>query len=344
MECSKCNNKITEKYEIIPMYKNWCSQCIEKNNIKSYENLWNEWIKNKSSMEIDRLIEKYAISRYMIPLDGGFQKCPKDDSNRFMTRYEFYNYERLVEHWEQTNKYVCSYNILRIILPCFYCGSKCTPETRKIFNLSKMSFKCICGRRSGTRDPPGFSSGTLQCECYDVSNDYTNTRFRIESEIKKCERTKEPINDDLIKKLENIKKDNHEKKFICEHVSYGDCKYVCSFHDSTDLVVYPKNPERTTFVRGLTRNDIEQSVPNLLKYYDEDDYFMSYIFACLNCKKSQTFRGDHVAFEIGDIFECQHCNNPFTYIKISNKGPFNVPKEYQFIVDKINKKENKKKK
>ena len=65
---------------------------------------------------------------------------------------------------------------------------------------------------------------------------------------------------------------------------------------------------------------------------------MSYIFACLNCKKCQTFRGDHVAFEIGDVFECQHCNNPFIYIKISDKGPIKLPDKFQFIVDKINKK------
>ena len=337
MECLKCSEKIDKKYTAIPMYEEWCSKCIDKYDIKSYEQYWNTWINNKSTSEIDRLIEKYAVSNNKIPDDGGYIKCPKNKEEKYMTRYEFYDYERLVKHWEQTEKYVCSYNILRIILPCFYCGTKCTPITRKIFNLTKMSFKCACGRKSGMKTSFGFSEGTLQCECVDVVNSFTNKRFNIEYNIAKNKRNNLPF-DELNEELDIIKKNNHDNKFICDKVGYNDDVYVCSSHDSTDLVVLPKKPERSTFVRGLTSKDIEESSPNLLKYYDEDDYFMSYIFTCLHCIKTYSFRGDHVAFEIGDVFKCQYCQNPYTYIKISNKEPAHLPKEYQFIIDKVNKK------
>ena len=334
MECLKCSQPFETKYEIMPHYKDWCGNCIEKYNIKSREPLWEEWIKAKSDSEIDRLIEKYAIYNNRIPeKDGGFYKCPENNDETYMNRYGFYNYDRLIEQWNVSGNYVCSYRLLQFILPCFSCGSICTPETRKLINTKKMYFKCICGLKYSRKQ-----NGIMQCECSNVADNYSSTKHKIQFEILKKERNNEPVDESLLKKLEEFNKKNQENKFICDSVIYGDCSVVCSSHDSIDLVVRPEKTESAIFCRGVTKEDIEESSPNLLKYYDKDDYFMSYIFACLNCKKCQTFRGDHVAFEIGDVFECQHCNNPFTYIKISDKDPIKLPEKFQFIVDKINKK------
>ena len=154
-----------------------------------------------------------------------------------------------------------------------------------------------------------------QCECENVQDDINAIKYH------------DKIDTDKIVQLNII-----SNKFIGKHIH--DCIYTCDDYDRRDLLVLPGH-ERIIFGRGITQSDIEKYNPDLLKYYDQEDYFLSYVYICFNCKKNQIFRADHIAFEIGDVFDCPHCNHPFTYFKVSKKGPFKVPSQYQFILDNM---------
>ena len=316
MKCSKC---LEDK--LISKDKNWCKDCKFAYQMEEFKRMWNEWVQQHNNQEIDKLLEKYYKHHHMTwtkpkgAKDGGWldiepgYDCSKTDD---MSPYEFYDYTRLVEQWNMTDKYVCSHNMFNIMSSCDNCGSKCSPETRTIIDKNKWSFTCTNCKEIHEMN------GILQCECTNVCADYRKNKFNII-------RQQNNNDTDKIDKLDII-----GRKFIGSHLD--DCMYACTDEDRRDLLVLPDH-ERIIFGRGLTRTDIENHKPELCKYYDPDDYFLSYVYICLNCKKNQAFRADHVAFEIGDVFDCPHCNHPLTYFKVSKKGPFKVPSQYQFILD-----------
>ena len=317
MKCPKCPKCLEEKStRWIAKDKKWCEDCIIAYYKVIYEEELNKWMLQKSDQAIDKILKKYGKHYHMTRLCNdfiGWMTEPGYDSSNItcMSCYELYDYHRLIKQWETTEQYICDKNMINIISPCGKCGSKCTPETRTLIDKNRLNFKCTtCDQEC---DNP---NGILQCECEKVWSDIRSIKYKLK-------------NDNMIEADKMNLLEITCKKFICS--SIDDCNYACTFEDVRDLLVLPGH-ERILFGRGLTRADIEKYKPDLLKYYDQDDYFLSYVYICLNCKKNQAFRADHVAFEIGDVFDCPHCNHPFTYFKVSKKGPFKLPAQYQFIL------------
>ena len=319
IKCPKC---LEDKSKLYAFKDNkWCDSCILDYAKEEYHRARTKWMQQDSVHEIDRLLKRYCTHNHMMLSDGGWLigEPGYDSSNTttYLSPYKLYDYSRLIEQWNMTGQYTCDKNMISIMSPCNNCGSKCSPETRTFIEHSPLlRFKCThCDQECDNPD------GIFQCECYDVCGEMDSLKYKLKQTLTNSE---DHADIDKIDTLSN--------KFISNHIN--GCMYACDVWDRRDLLVLP-GYERVIFGRGLTRADIETQNPDLLKYYDQEDYFLSYVYICLNCKKNQTFRADHVAFDIGDVFDCPHCHHPFTYFKVSKKGPFKVPSQYQFIFENM---------
>ncbi len=86
--------------------------------------------------------------------------------------------------------------------------------------------------------------------------------------------------------------------------------YTCNIHDSCYL-------ENKFSLEALQEYGLEDE-------YLQNEYNLSYFFACFNCY-DHVIKAEHIIFELGEDLYCPGCNKELYFFKLLKKGPFKLP-------------------
>ena len=249
------------------------------------------------------------------------QHLPTFDHGDTKSKYEIYDYKKMKNHWLVSGQYCSNDDTLNLMLPCQQCNAQSSPETRHICENYK-NYKCLECDFTRLIPPPtpeerrrvaeefGIQEGIYfagwSCECSDVFGDGDGSETTLDEKL-----------------VISVMASGH----------YHTCKYICTTDDSSTLGNRYKPSYEFCEKWGFT------------DLYKEDDYIFGYFFQCLNSPcmgpgydslhqlrtrehKNPSISAEHMIFEVGDVINCPYCENPLTYFKLSDNGPFKFPEQY----------------
>lgn len=200
-------------------------------------------------------------------------------------KLDLFDYKMYKEHWKQKGEYVINNKILFLLGPCNSC--KCiVTEDNKEYCENFLSIKCLeCDNFSNMIQHHGFD-----CGCYKTRA--INEMFADE---------------------DYVENNSFENRLLWTIDKYntGCCPgYTCNINDSCYL-------ENKFSLEALQEYGLEDE-------YLQNEYNLSYFFACFNCY-DQVIKAEHIIFELGEDLYCPWCNTELYFFKLLKKGPFKLP-------------------
>jgi len=209
---------------------------------------------------------------------------------------DLFDYKMYKEHWKQKGEYVINGKILFLLSPCVSCKCIVTEDNRE-YCEKFLSIKCLqCDKLSDMIQYLGFncecSSAPWPSGCQSIATAYSQGHLN-------------PVYESF---------ENRLLWTIDKYNTGNSPGYTCNINDSHYL-------ENKFSLEDLQKYGLEDE-------YLENEYNISYFFACFNCEGGRSdhfIKAEHIIFELGEDLCCPGCNKEFYFFKFLKKGPFKLP-------------------